>query len=92
MEEIIENQLTDAEVLSGVLPSVLNEVVVRFTFKSNSHHLFATTKPDLIKQPAEPQQDKLGFIWVFDIINQSWVSVDLEDVDSIVDEESLYET
>lgn len=91
MEHLVEEQLTDAEVLAGVLPSVLNQIVIRFTFKSNSEHIFATTKPDSIKEPTEPQEDKLGFLWVFDIIKQSWVQIDLADVDSALDEDSLTE-
>lgn len=89
MEEIVEEQLTDAEVLAGILPSALNEIILRFTFKSHSEHIFATTKTDSIKEPTKPQEDKLGFLWVFDVIKESWVQIDLADIDSAVDEDSL---
>lgn len=90
-EDTDYQQPSDAEVLKNILPTALNELVLRFKFKSNNKVIFGTWKEDIFEHPGSPLEEVEGFIWVWSTLDKEWVLINLEDIDSAIDTSSLAE-
>lgn len=91
MQSDLSDGISDAEILLQTLPPALNETVIRFTFKSNIPTIFGTLQHDQIDMPSEVQEDRQGFLWVFDTIAQEWHHIDLDDIATAIDIDSIAE-
>jgi hypothetical protein len=88
MEEA-EYTLTDVDVLEKILPNVLVETLLKFTFKSDKAPVYATLKQDIINIDSNVQTEVKGFIWVYNIETNTWEQIDLADIDTAIDVHSL---
>jgi hypothetical protein len=91
MEEFVEQELTDAQALSTMLPGALEEMVIKFTFKSNNTIIFATLDPEIIVLDDTLPASRQDFMWVFDCDNYKWIELDLADIRDAIDIESMHE-
>jgi len=87
--DIDYGQPSDAEVLSQVLPGVLEECVVRIKFKNSNSYIFATLMDNVVGDIVEPLEQVDEFMWIWNTKEATWQLIPLSEIDNVIDVESL---